>query len=160
MKSPAYCNRGLFLLRTSTRSTFDWLVTTSNMLEERDAHETTFLQGDLRNCLLAQQRLHISDNCVLIARIRYMRAYYMEGGRAHTQAEASATHTLYLRSPMARERFKLPFTRCWPCMSVTNPPAATIRFRSVSWFGLWSYESAMALPALQFYTHHKTNMFS
>eukprot|EP00959_Pyramimonas_sp_CCMP1952_P190415 3982487-Pyramimonas_sp.AAC.3 len=55
---------------------------------------------------------------------------------------------------MARDRLRFPLTRNWPCMSVTKPPAATIRFRSRSWFGLWSSEREIALPALGESTRH------
>mmetsp|Transcript_1081 Transcript_1081/g.4830 ORF Transcript_1081/g.4830 Transcript_1081/m.4830 type:complete len:240 (+) Transcript_1081:437-1156(+) len=49
---------------------------------------------------------------------------------------------LYSRSPMARESAKEPLTR----PSCTNPPAFMILARSSSSIGLWSRESATAVP--------------
>mmetsp|Transcript_30405 Transcript_30405/g.70104 ORF Transcript_30405/g.70104 Transcript_30405/m.70104 type:complete len:221 (+) Transcript_30405:130-792(+) len=55
---------------------------------------------------------------------------------------------LYSRSPMARLRFKFPFTRAPPLpSSFTVPPAASMRALSVSAVGLWSYDNSRALPA-------------
>ena len=45
---------------------------------------------------------------------------------------------LYLRSPMARDRLRLPLTRVTPPMSLRKPPAAMMRERSTSEAGLWS----------------------
>mmetsp|Transcript_21569 Transcript_21569/g.38473 ORF Transcript_21569/g.38473 Transcript_21569/m.38473 type:complete len:212 (-) Transcript_21569:658-1293(-) len=53
---------------------------------------------------------------------------------------------LYFRSPMARERLRFPFTRHTPPMSLRKPPAASIRFFSRSCAGLWSLDSATAVP--------------
>mmetsp|Transcript_69056 Transcript_69056/g.202167 ORF Transcript_69056/g.202167 Transcript_69056/m.202167 type:complete len:203 (+) Transcript_69056:138-746(+) len=57
---------------------------------------------------------------------------------------------LYSMSPIARERFRFPFTRWWTLVptgiSSTRPPAASMRVRSVSSLGLWSCESSTCLP--------------
>ena len=52
---------------------------------------------------------------------------------------------LKMKSPSARDRAKLPFTR----LNSTQPPAATIRFASLSFAGLWSKLSGSATPDTQ-----------
>mmetsp|Transcript_58572 Transcript_58572/g.171406 ORF Transcript_58572/g.171406 Transcript_58572/m.171406 type:complete len:282 (-) Transcript_58572:203-1048(-) len=57
---------------------------------------------------------------------------------------------LYSRSPSARERLRLPLTRCWPgAVCSTYPPAASILCFSLGSFGLWSWLRATARPPRQ-----------
>mmetsp|Transcript_1664 Transcript_1664/g.5681 ORF Transcript_1664/g.5681 Transcript_1664/m.5681 type:complete len:276 (-) Transcript_1664:2-829(-) len=57
---------------------------------------------------------------------------------------------LYSRSPRARDRLRLPFTRYWPGAEFsTKPPAASILRLSVALFGLWSSLRATARPPRQ-----------
>mmetsp|Transcript_41255 Transcript_41255/g.95518 ORF Transcript_41255/g.95518 Transcript_41255/m.95518 type:complete len:336 (-) Transcript_41255:194-1201(-) len=57
---------------------------------------------------------------------------------------------LYSRSPMDRERLRLPLTRYWTtdptCCRSTEPPARRILSCSTGRFGLWSSESGTACP--------------
>mmetsp|Transcript_63852 Transcript_63852/g.167224 ORF Transcript_63852/g.167224 Transcript_63852/m.167224 type:complete len:304 (-) Transcript_63852:416-1327(-) len=53
---------------------------------------------------------------------------------------------LYLRSPMALERFRSPMTRAPPGMCCTWPPAFVMRAVSSSFSGLWSSERATTFP--------------
>mmetsp|Transcript_9563 Transcript_9563/g.23007 ORF Transcript_9563/g.23007 Transcript_9563/m.23007 type:complete len:251 (-) Transcript_9563:734-1486(-) len=62
---------------------------------------------------------------------------------------ASSVLHLYLRSPMARLRFRFPLTRQTPPISERKPPAASMRAFSESCAGLWSVERATAFPSLQ-----------
>mmetsp|Transcript_526 Transcript_526/g.1578 ORF Transcript_526/g.1578 Transcript_526/m.1578 type:complete len:372 (-) Transcript_526:829-1944(-) len=59
-------------------------------------------------------------------------------------AGGSDLFCLYCRSPILRDKFRLPLTRP---ISFTFPPAALIRASSRSSRGLWSSESAFAVPA-------------
>mmetsp|Transcript_127101 Transcript_127101/g.359739 ORF Transcript_127101/g.359739 Transcript_127101/m.359739 type:complete len:220 (-) Transcript_127101:207-866(-) len=60
---------------------------------------------------------------------------------------------LYSRSPIDRDRFRLPFTRYWTmgptCCRSMEPPAFAIRLRSVGRFGLWSSDSGTAWRLLE-----------
>mmetsp|Transcript_28786 Transcript_28786/g.81073 ORF Transcript_28786/g.81073 Transcript_28786/m.81073 type:complete len:276 (+) Transcript_28786:289-1116(+) len=62
---------------------------------------------------------------------------------------------LYLRSPIALLRFRLPLTRHTPPISARKPPAASMRDFSLSWAGLWSSDRATAWPPL-----HRTALLS
>eukprot|EP00965_Chrysotila_dentata_P029074 966799-Pleurochrysis_carterae.AAC.1 len=53
---------------------------------------------------------------------------------------------LYLRSPSARLRFRLPLIRPW---GVTQPPAASTLANSGASCGLWSTERGTATPSRQ-----------
>jgi len=50
---------------------------------------------------------------------------------------------LYIRSPIARDKLRLPFTR--PSL-LTKPPAFWIRALSVAFCGLWSIDNATDFP--------------
>ena len=52
---------------------------------------------------------------------------------------------LYYMSPIARERFRPPFTR----PKLTEPPALVIRFIYYGSYGLWSLLSYFVWPFMQ-----------
>lgn len=51
---------------------------------------------------------------------------------------------LYLRSPIALDKFRFPFTLVMPPISLTKPPAATILALSDACEGLWSSDRGTA----------------
>lgn len=70
----------------------------------------------------------------------------LKNGKSFTHADAYNKRFMFHHIPMARERFRPPFTRP---SAVTFPPAFSMRVRSRSSSGLWSNERSTALPFRQ-----------
>mmetsp|Transcript_48643 Transcript_48643/g.143584 ORF Transcript_48643/g.143584 Transcript_48643/m.143584 type:complete len:220 (-) Transcript_48643:337-996(-) len=118
---PAFRNRGN---RSLMKSTASWLPTTSQMPSQ--ARRMNSSPATLRTVSTSGvAEIICSQGCS----IRFF---------------------LYSRSPMDRDKFRLPHTRYWTmlptCCLRTSPPALVIRSRSPGRFGLWSSERGTAWP--------------
>mmetsp|Transcript_5580 Transcript_5580/g.14188 ORF Transcript_5580/g.14188 Transcript_5580/m.14188 type:complete len:263 (+) Transcript_5580:151-939(+) len=110
----------LAVSRLRIKSTACWLDMTSH----------TPSHASSRNSSSAQIVSHMTSGCAVMI--------WSLGARSALP--------LYLRSPIARDRLRLPLTRHTPPMSLRKPPAASMRFFSISCAGLWSFDSGTADP--------------